>query len=119
MFLDAELIWFIVSIKLVIGAVIGLIVVFAINRRQTTKGLLLRGVLLGAVGFLIASVIVGWAGSHEAFLNGRRVDVAPWGENLWLRNRIVEHEALVCILGSCLFAALVGLPARRKRTRPA
>lgn len=73
------------------------------------------GTILGALGFVMASVVCGWAGAHEAFLNGQRVDVAPWGENLWLRNRIVEHEGLSCISSRCLVASIVGIRSHLKR----
>lgn len=70
-------------------------------------------VLLSAVLFLIASGFVGWADSHSAIDNGRRLDYAPWGEDLRFRNWIVEHEWLIMLGPS--FTAGVAYSLLRKR----
>jgi hypothetical protein len=40
------------------------------------------------------------------------MDVGPSGENLWLRNRIAEHELVLCIASSVAAGLLVGLRAK-------
>jgi hypothetical protein len=56
------------------------------------------------MAFLLISGIAGWAGSHAAFMNGRRMDVAPWGEDLRLRNFIAQNEGLLCVVGASIAA---------------
>jgi hypothetical protein len=51
--------------------------------------------ILRAVLFVTSSGLVGWADMHSAIQDGRRLDVAPSGEDLRLRNRIVEHDMLI------------------------
>ncbi len=109
---------YLIAFKLGAGCVIGLFTALACYRSRVTNGLLLRGALFGGLAFLIASGIAGWAGAHAAFNNGVRSDVAPWGENLWLRNRIVEYEATLCIVSSCVAGVLAGIRFRLQTRLP-
>jgi hypothetical protein len=114
MFMTWQLALVIIALKFVIGAVIGLAVAGLVYRTR-----FLRGAVFGGVMFLLASGLAGWADSHAAFMNGRRIDVAPWGENLWLRNRIVENETAICVVSTCGAALLAGVKRRRlKDERP-
>ena len=100
-----------ITLKSLAGGAVGLLVTAIARRSRTTFGLAIGGALLGALGFLMGAYLVGWADMHSAIENGRRLDVAPWGEDLWLRNRIVENEALVCVVPACLLP-LLGLSIR-------
>jgi hypothetical protein len=119
MFMTAGLAAVFIGIKLLIGCVIGLAVVAVIYRARFGVGLAIRGALFSALAFLIVSGLAGWAGSHAAFQNGHRMDVAPWGEDLWLRNRIAENEGLLCIASSIAAALLAGVRLRGTQRRPA
>ena len=92
-----------------IGSVIGLVVVVLIYRSRLGAWLVVRGSLLAGIAYLIASGTAGWAGLHAAFQNGQRLDVAPWGEDLWLRNRIAENELPLAVASSCIAALLAGI----------
>jgi len=107
MFMTPGLALFLIALKLVLGALIGLGTVALAYRRR-----FLRGAVFGGIMFVLASGLAGWADSHAAFMNGQRVDVAPWGENLWLRNRIAENETVICVVSACGGGLLAGLKAR-------
>ena len=62
--------------------------------------------------FVLVSGIAGWADSHAAFENGRRMDVAPWGEDLRLRNAVAGNELLLCVIASVGIAALSNVGSR-------
>jgi hypothetical protein len=79
------------------GLVIGFVTATLLLRSRMTPGAAFAGALLGSVGFLSGMFLAGWASMHEAFENGRRLDLSPSGEDLWLRNRIVEHEFAICV----------------------
>lgn len=98
-----------IALKFLMGAVIGLVVVVLVYRSRFGIGLAVRGAVLGGVAFLFASGVAGWANSHVYFYNGKRLDASPDGENLWLRNRIAEHETGIAVLSSCGIALLAGL----------
>lgn len=108
MFVTWQFALVIIALKFLIGSVIGLAVVALVYRTR-----FLRGAIFGGVMFLLASGLAGWADSHAAFMNGRRLDRAPWGENLWLRNRIVENETTICVVSTCGAALLAGIRRRR------
>jgi hypothetical protein len=98
MFMTPAIAIFLIAVKASFGAVIGAVESKTPYRSRLTWAPILRGIALGIVGFLTGSFLAGWASAREAFYNGERVDTAPWGENLWLRNRIVEHELLLSFL---------------------
>jgi hypothetical protein len=104
-----------IAFKLGAGCVIGLFTALVCYRSRITNGLLLRGALFGGLAFVIASGIAGWAGAHAAFDGGLRLDVSPWGEDLWLRNRIVEYESIICIVSSCIAGLLAGIRLHSRR----
>jgi hypothetical protein len=115
MFMTTGLALILITIKLFIGCVIGLAVAALIYRSPWAAGLATRAALLGGVAFLIASGISGWAGSHVAFQNGHRLDIAPWGEDLRLRNYIAEHELALCVASSSIAAIFAGVRIQRSR----
>jgi hypothetical protein len=88
----------------------------AVFRSRLTLGPATAGAFLGALGFLIGGAIVAWAGAHVVMVNDVRLDVAPSGENLWLRNRLAEHAALVFIVPACLLP-LLGFSTRTVFTK--
>jgi hypothetical protein len=96
-------------IEFLIGAVIGLVVVVLVYRARLGIGLAVRGSLFAGVAFLIASGTVGWADSHSSYQNGRRADVAPWGEDLRMRNWIADNRLLLCIASSVAAGFLAGI----------
>jgi hypothetical protein len=97
-----------ITARFLIGSVVGLIVAALIYRFAFGVGLAVRGALLGGIAFLLVSGIAGWAGSHGAFENGRRIDTSPWGEDLRLRNFIAENELTLCFSTSFIAALLAG-----------
>jgi hypothetical protein len=113
LFMTTGLAVILIVLRFAVGSVIGLAVVAVIYRSRIGVTLALRGALFAGAGFLIASGIVGWAGSHSAFQNGKRLDLAPWGEDLRLRNRIAENELVLCVSGSVLAALLAGVRLRK------
>jgi hypothetical protein len=102
-------------IGLAAGAVIAWCVARLVYRSRVTTGLVVRAVIFGSVMFVAGMLLSGWADNHAYFLNGRRSDMTPWGENLWLRNRLAEHGLLIAVLGSCGAGLLAGIrkPAAR------
>jgi hypothetical protein len=108
----------VIAIKFLIGSGIGLVVAALIYRSRFGGWLAFRAAIFAGMGYLIATLIAGGAGLHAAFQNGQRVDVAPWGEDLWLRNRIVENETVLCIASSAIASLLAGVRfGRSRRTR--
>jgi hypothetical protein len=110
MFMTPGFALILIALKFVLGALIGLGTVALAYRKR-----FLRGAIFGGVMFVLASGLAGWADSHAAFMNGRRVDLAPWGENLWMRNRIVENETVICVVSACGAALLAGVKARSSK----
>ncbi len=116
MFMTAGLVAIVVILKFLIGSVIGLVVAALIYRSRLGVWLAFRAALLAGVAFVVTSGIAGWAGLHASFQNGLRVDVAPWGEDLRLRNRIANNELMLCVAASSIAALLAGVrPGRRHR----
>jgi hypothetical protein len=93
-----QLVLLIILIKALMGIGVGLVVTALLYRSKLTPGAFLRGVVLGAVGYVAGSSLATWGASHSYILNGKRMDQAPWGENLWLRNRFAEHGLLLSLL---------------------
>ena len=110
MFMTPGLALFLIALKFFLGALVGLGTVALAYRTR-----FLRGAAFGGVMFVLASGLAGWAGSHSAFVNGRRVDIAPSGENLWLRNRIVENETVICVVSACGAALLTGVKVKSSK----
>ena len=97
MFTTPLLALFFVAINAFLGAIIGTVESVILYRGRLKWTSMLRGIALGIFGFVAGEFLSGWAGAHEAFYNGQRIDLAPWGENLWLRNRLVEHQFLISV----------------------
>jgi hypothetical protein len=106
-----------IAIKFLIGSVIGLAVAALILRSRLRFGRALRSALFAGVTYLLASGLAGWADSHAAFQDGHRMNVAPWGEDLRLRNLIAENELAICISTSGVAAALANLRSRNASQR--
>ena len=104
---------FLIAMKFLMGAAIGLAVAALAYRSGFTVGLAIRSALLGGVAFLFASGVAGWADSQVYFYNGKRLDVAPDGKSLWLRNRIADHEIPLAVAASCGAALLAGFRPKR------
>ncbi len=115
MFMTPGFAWFLIALKFLMGALIAVVVVALVYKSRFRIGLALRGALLGGVAFVFASGLAGWADSHAYFYNDRRLDITRDGENLWLRNRIAEHELALAVVSSCGAALLAGLGLKRKR----
>jgi hypothetical protein len=98
------------------GFFIGLIVSTFFGPRFRPK-LAIKCAIVGGLVFWIVSIISGWAGSRAAFVNGRRMDIGPAGENLWLRNRIAEYGVIIASAASFGAALLSGLLSRRPTDR--
>ena len=114
MFMTAGFAAVLIGFKLVIGSLIGLVVAALIYRSRFGFGIAVQAMALASVAFLLVSGIAGWAGLHAAFQNGHRINVAPWGEDLRLRNLIAENELLLCVVSSSAAASLAGLRIRKK-----
>ncbi len=113
MFETTGFVTIIILLKLAAGAMLGLAISWLILRSNSTwKPAVLAAVASGLL-FITGSGLVGWASSHEAWMNGKRMDIAPWGENLLWRNRIVEHELLICLLPSSLAALAISFGFRK------
>jgi hypothetical protein len=117
MFLTGILVAVIVTIKLLVGAAIGLIVTAIIYRSRFRIVPAIRTAVFSAVAYLLISGLAGWADSHAAFQDGHRLDVAPWGEDLRLRNLIASNEVLLCVVGSVVTAVLLNI-GFKKRKKP-
>ncbi len=105
-----------VAMKIFVGAIVGASTIWVIHRSHLRLRNLIRAALLGSFAYLLASGVAGWADSHAAFDNGRRLAIAPWGEDLRTRNWIVEHELLIALGSSMLVALIYGMwsqPSKR------
>jgi len=98
MFMSWPLLIYLLFATLLIGSVVGVAETALLYRSQLTARAFLKGVVFGAIGFLAGSFLAGWGDEHPYFLNGKRMDRAPWGENLWLRNRLAENGILLSLL---------------------
>lgn len=92
-----QLVLFIILFKSLLGAGVGLAVTAILYRSRLTPGAFLMGVVLGVFGFLTGASLSGWGGAHAYFVDGKRMDQTPWGENLWLRNRLADNETLMSV----------------------
>ncbi len=104
----------VILIKFLVGCVTGLAIAWLALRSKLTLKASVCVAIVSSILFILASGLVGWAGSHEAWLDGKRLDVAPWGEDLRSRNRIAEHEALICFGPTALAAGAIALVFRKK-----
>ena len=111
MFLTGKLAWILILLKFVAGSVIGFILAALIYRKR-----LLRAAILAGIAFLLASGLAGWADSRAIFENGKRVSYAPDGEDLRLRNFLVENEIPIEFIASCAAALLAGVGSQRPRS---
>jgi uncharacterized membrane protein YeaQ/YmgE (transglycosylase-associated protein family) len=98
---------------LFVGSIIGIAETAMLYRSRATSRAFLIGILFGVVGRFVAESLAGWADDHSYILNGQRMDWAPWGENLWLRNRLVEYEFPLALLASFIPILIRYVIARR------
>jgi hypothetical protein len=103
--------------SVLIGAGIGAAGAALLYRARLTPGTWLKSIALGIVGYQAGFYLVVWCESHSYYVNGVRMDRAESGENLWLRNRLAEHEVLLPVI-IALTAILVAY-ILRKRHSPA
>jgi hypothetical protein len=113
MFLTSGFAAVIIAIKFLIGAVIGLLVAALTFRSHLIRGRALRGAVFAGITYLLGSGLAGWADSHAAFQDGHRMNVAPWGEDLHVRNFIAENELAICVTTSALAAVLANVRSRK------
>ena len=109
MFLTSGVVAILVGLKFAVGFIIGAATATLIYRFRLTTSRTLRASLSAAVVFVLVSGIAGWAGSHAAFENGRRLAFAHLGEDLRFRNAIAGNETLLCLIASTGIAALANV----------
>jgi len=95
MIMTWQFILFVILLKSLLGAGVGLAVTAVLYRSRLTPGAFLMGIVLGVLGFLTGASLSGWGGAHAYFVDSKRMDQTPWGENLWLRNRLADNESLI------------------------
>lgn len=115
MFMTSGIVAVLVGLKFAVGFIIGAATAKLIYRTHLTRARFLRASLAAGIVFVLVSGVAGWAGSHAAFENGRRLDVAPWGEDLRLRNAIAGNEVLLCLIASVGIAALANVKTNDQR----
>ena len=99
-----------------VGAVVGFLAAALIYRSRVTRRFATLPMVIGAVLFVVLSGVVGWAGLHSFIENGRMLDFTPSGEDLRLRNWIVQHQVLI-LFGPSFTGALIYAALRKKPTR--
>jgi hypothetical protein len=111
---DTGIVAVLVGLKFIAGFIIGAVTAMVMYRRRLTVAQTLRASLGAGVVFVLVSGVAGWAGAHAAFENGRRMDIAPWGEDLRFRNAIAENEILLCVITSIGIAALANVGTKNQ-----
>jgi hypothetical protein len=114
MFLTTGIVAVLVGLKFIAGFIIGAVTAKVMYRRRLTVAQTLRASLGAGVVFVLVSGVAGWVGAHAAFENGRRMDIAPWGEDLRFRNAIAENEILLCVITSIGIAALANVGTKNQ-----
>jgi len=102
--------------SVLIGAGIGAAGSALLYRSRLTPGTWLKSIALGIVGYQVGLYLVARGESHSYYVNGVRMDRAESGENLWLRNRLAEHEVLLPII--IALTAILVVYILRKRHSP-
>jgi hypothetical protein len=115
MVLSKNFLLFLLVVQVLIGAGIGALGSALLYRSRLTPGRWLKGIALSVFGYLVGLFLAGWGDSHSYIVNGVRMDRGPDGENLWLRNRLAEHDVLLPILFATI-AILVGYVLRRRHS---
>jgi hypothetical protein len=101
--------------QVLIGAGIGAAGCALLYRFRLSPGAYLKNIALGVLGYEVGFYLVVWGESHSYYLNGVRMDGAESGENLWLRNRLAEHEVLLPVMVA-ITAILVEYILRRRHS---
>ncbi len=112
MFLTIGIVAMLAALKFAVGFIMGDGTAKAIYRSRVTTARTIRAFISAGIVYVLISGFAGWAGSHAAFENGRRLDVAPWGEDLRLRNAIAGNEILLCLTASIGTAVLANFRTR-------
>lgn len=109
MFMTAGFVMALIAIKFLVGSLIGIALTALLFQSRFGSKLAIRGALFAGAAFVSMSGIAGWADSHAAFENGQRMNVAPWGEDLRMRNFIAEHEIALCVSASTIATVIAGI----------
>jgi hypothetical protein len=104
-----------IAAQFVAGSVIGMSAAFSAYRSRFSARLAVRGALLGGLAFLLMSGIAGWSESHAVYHNGRRMAMAPGGEDLRLRNFLAENRLALCVASSALASLLAGIRSSKRK----
>jgi hypothetical protein len=114
MFMTNGVVAIIIAGKVLIGSLVGLLIAALIHRSRLRIRLVVRSALFAGVTYLLVSGVAGWAGAHAAFQDGHRLAIAPWGEDLRLRNFIAENELVICLAASAVAATIASVGSTRK-----
>ena len=76
MFMTSGIAVVFIVVEYLIGALIGAATAALIYRSRTTGIRAIRAALVAGLAFVFGSGLAGWADSHAAFYNGRRMDIA-------------------------------------------
>ncbi len=114
MFMTNGIVAVIIAAKLLMGSLVGLLIAALIYRSRFKIRLGVRSALFAGIAYLLASGLTGWADAHAAFQDGHRLAIAPWGEDLRLRNFIAENELVICLAASAVAAALASVSSAAK-----
>ncbi len=109
MFASSGFVAVLIVLKLALGFIIGAGTAKLIYNSRLTATRTKRACIVAGVVFVVMSGVAGWAGAHAAFENGRRMDIAPWGEDLRIRNAIADNENLLCVIASIATAAFANV----------
>jgi len=108
--------WTSIVIKLCAGGAIGVGTLSLMYRFRPKLRVALIASIIAGVVFLLSCGVGGWADSHAEFVDGKRVDLASWGEDLRLRNFLAENTLLLATVSSSIAAFLVGMSVRHGQT---
>jgi hypothetical protein len=116
MFLTPAIIVVLIVLKYLFGALIGASTTAIIYRTRATTRRVIRAAIFGGAAFLFGSGLAGWADAHASFENGRRMEIAPWGEDLRFRNFIAENGLVISIVLSVCVAAMINVGSQDNAT---
>ncbi len=101
--------------KLWTGSGLGLLLSWLVYRHRFNRRIAFRAAAFAGLAFLTVSWIAGWAGAHSYIVNGRRMNSAPWGEDLRLRNFVVENELELSLFATAAAAVVSGIRIPRSQ----
>jgi hypothetical protein len=109
MFMTNGIVAVIIAGKILMGSLVGLLIAALIYRSKFRIRLGVRSALFAGIAYLLASGMAGWADAHAAFQDEHRLAVAPWGEDIRLRNFIAENELVICLAASAVAATFASV----------